>query len=237
MCFKKASGLQVNFQKSSLFGIGLDTDSVLSMANLLGCKADKLPAIFLGIPIGSNMGRIEKWRPIAEKFRKKMSTWKARTLSIGGRHTIVSNILGGIPNYWMSMFPVPKGVVKELENMRREFFWGMKEERRSTPWVKWSKVCQQRKNGGLGIIGIEDMNISLLGKWVWRFKKEENALCTQVIRSIHGEQGSMTGEEVKKMHPCIWKNILVKLLKLDNVFLNIPCLLQVDIGNGEDTSF
>ncbi|KAL4557518.1 hypothetical protein LXL04_035699 [Taraxacum kok-saghyz] len=175
MCFRKASGLRVNYEKSSLFGIGLDEDSVVSMSNLLGCKAGKLPAIFLGIPIGSNMKMIEKWAPIAEKFRKKMSNWKAKTLSIGGRLTIVSNIMGGIPNFWASMFPMPKGVIKQLENMRRDFFWGRNEEGRPIPWVKWSIACKQRKNGGLGIIGIEDMNISLLTKWIWRFRKEENA--------------------------------------------------------------
>ena len=60
MCFKKASGLQVNYEKSSLYGVGLDQQSVESLANLLGCKADKLPAKFLGIPIGCNMSRIEK---------------------------------------------------------------------------------------------------------------------------------------------------------------------------------
>ena len=69
-------------------------------------------------------------------------------------------------------------------------------------WVKWDKVCQQRKNGGLGVIGIEEMNISLLAKWIWRFKKEEKAMWVQVIKSIHGENGSMTGEQVKKMHSC-----------------------------------
>ena len=133
MCFKKVSGVQVNYEKSSLFGIGVETDSVLSMANLLGCKAEKLPTLFLGIPIGCNMSRIEKWDTIADKFMKKMSKWKAKTLSIGGRLTIVSNIMGGIPNYWLSMFPAPKGVIKELETMRNNFFLGSKGRREAHP--------------------------------------------------------------------------------------------------------
>ena len=142
----------------------MDSDSVTSLANLLGCKAEKLPAIFLGIPIGSNMNRVESWGQIAEKFRKKLSNWKAKTLSIGGRLTIVSSVLGGVPNYWMSMFPVPKGVVKELENLRRDFFWGKKEEGKAIPWIRWNTACKKKENGGLGIIGIEDMNLSLLAK-------------------------------------------------------------------------
>ena len=174
---------------------------------------------------------------MAEKFRKKLSNWKAKTLSIGGRLTIVTSILGGIPNFWLSMFPAPIGVTKILENLRRDFFWGCKDTGRSIPWVKWSKACQQRKNGGLGIIGIEDMNVSLLAKWIWRFKNEEEALWGKVIRSIHGENGGMNDDEVKKMHPCTWKSILLRIKKLEHVNLNIPCLLQVNIGNGEKTSF
>ena len=73
MCFKKASGLQVNYQKSRLFGVGIENEVVLNMANLLGCRAEKLPTVFLGIPIGENMKRTEKWQPIVEKFHKKLS--------------------------------------------------------------------------------------------------------------------------------------------------------------------
>ncbi|KAL4557167.1 hypothetical protein LXL04_035339 [Taraxacum kok-saghyz] len=202
MCFRRASSLRVNYQKSSLFGIGVDTDSISSMANLLGCKADKLPEIFLG-----------------------------------GRLTIVCNILGGIPNYWLSMFPMPKGAIKKLENMRQDFFWGPKEAGRPIPWVKWSKACQQRKNGGLGIIGIEEMNLYLLAKWVWRFKKEDNATWVKIVQSIHRKKVCMGEEDMKKMHSCSWKNILLKLKNLDSVHLNFPYLLQVNLGNGEDTEF
>ena len=81
------------------------------------------------------------------------------------------------------------------------------------------------------------MNLSLLAKWIWRFKKEKEALWVRVIKSIHGASGSMKGEEVKKMHSCIWKSILLKMKNLDSVYLNIPNLLQVEIGNGEDTLF
>ena len=37
--------------------------------------------------------------------------------------------------------------------------------------------------------------------------------------------------------PCTWKSILLRIKKLEHVNLNIPCLLQVNIGNGEETSF
>ena len=183
------------------------------------------------------MKRIEKWRPIVKKFNKKMSSWKAKTLSIGGRLTIVSNIMGGIPNYWLSMFPIPKAVANNLESLRRDFFWGPKEEGKPISWVRWNKACLKRKNGGLGIIGIEDMNVSLLAKWVWRFRNEDQAVWVQIIKSIHGKDGSFGEEQAKKMHSCIWRSILLKMQKLDPIFLNLTNIMQVNIGDGDSTRF
>lgn len=32
-------------------------------------------------------------------------------------------------------------------------------------WVKWNSVCQQKKNGGLGVKDVIVVNVSLLAKW------------------------------------------------------------------------
>ncbi|GJW45032.1 putative RNA-directed DNA polymerase, eukaryota, reverse transcriptase zinc-binding domain protein [Tanacetum coccineum] len=55
----------------------------------------------------------------------------------------------------------------------------------------WKIVTLPRKSGGLGIGSLMDSNQSLLAKWWWRFRKEENALWCKVIRSIHGSSGGM----------------------------------------------
>lgn len=78
-CFQRAAGLKVNLDKSSLFGIGQEQSAVEAMALIIGCKADKIPAIFLGIPIGTNMGAINSWKCLVEKFKKRLSGWKLKT--------------------------------------------------------------------------------------------------------------------------------------------------------------
>ncbi|XP_021991435.1 uncharacterized protein LOC110888201 [Helianthus annuus] len=47
-CFYACSGLQINFTKSNLFGIGLQLGEVEDMAVLVGCKAESLPFKYLG---------------------------------------------------------------------------------------------------------------------------------------------------------------------------------------------
>ena len=39
------------------------------------------------------------------------------------------------------------------------------------------------------------------------------------------------------MHSSIWKNILLKMTKLNPIFLNLINLLQVRIGDGDSTRF
>ncbi|MCI22352.1 putative non-LTR retroelement reverse transcriptase [Trifolium medium] len=41
-------------------------------------------------------------------------------------------------------------------------------------WVKWRVVCQEKKNGGLGVRDLKAVNLSLLMKWRWRLLQRED---------------------------------------------------------------
>ncbi|XP_071700166.1 uncharacterized protein [Rutidosis leptorrhynchoides] len=84
-CFSTFSGLKINLQKSSLFGLGVDSSEVNRMANLMGCSVATTPFIFLGILIGQNMNHSKGWTPIIEKVKKRLNSWKNRTSSVASR--------------------------------------------------------------------------------------------------------------------------------------------------------
>ncbi|GJU08416.1 reverse transcriptase domain, reverse transcriptase zinc-binding domain protein [Tanacetum coccineum] len=44
----------------------------------------------------SNMNKTCNWKPIIEKFRKRLTAWKARSLSYGGRLTLIKSVLGAV---------------------------------------------------------------------------------------------------------------------------------------------
>lgn len=72
--FQLASGLQVNFHKSSLMGIHVE-DSQLQMAEKsLLCKVGKLPFTYLRLPIRGNVNRIELWDPVIKRIKKKLAS-------------------------------------------------------------------------------------------------------------------------------------------------------------------
>ncbi|XP_071729191.1 uncharacterized protein [Rutidosis leptorrhynchoides] len=77
---------------------------VVSMANMFGCNAGSLPFIYLGLPVSGKMNKMESWNPVLDKFTKRLSDWKARSVSFGGRLTLVKSVLNSLPLYYFSLF-------------------------------------------------------------------------------------------------------------------------------------
>ena len=96
-CFHVASGLKVNLNKSRVFGAGVEEHEISEMAGILGCDVGKLPFTYLGLPIGANMRLSKNWEVVFDKFRSKLSRWKADNLSFAGRLTLIKSVMGSLP--------------------------------------------------------------------------------------------------------------------------------------------
>ena len=80
---------------------------------------------------------------------KKLTGWKEKLLSMGGREILIKAVAQAIPTYTMSCFQLPKGLCDDLEGMMRRFGWG-----------------QNNKNKRLlGSIGKRCVNQNLEGGW------------------------------------------------------------------------
>ena len=149
--FFLAFGLKINLHKSKLIGVGVSFGHIEHVAMETGCTATKPPFVYLGLPVGQNMTRIQAWKNIRDRFITKLSRWKAKMLSIGGRLTLLKSVLGSIGSYLMSVFGVPTTVLKSLEALRARFFWGADIGERKIHWVSWSRVLASKDDGGLGV--------------------------------------------------------------------------------------
>ena len=136
------------------------------------------------------MSRIKEWNPIIDKFKKRLSKWKANMLSIGGRSTLITSVLGSLGVYYLSLFPMPKQINKRLESLRANFFWGCTDGIKKIPWISWNSILASKLKGGLGIGSLEALNLSLLQKWRWRFFNSPQTLWVKVIYEIHGSYGT-----------------------------------------------
>ena len=63
-----------------------------------------------------------------------------------------------------------------LEQIQRNFLWGLLEDVFKYPLIAWDKVCWLVVVGGLGIRKIGLFNQALFGICLWQFGREVNHL-------------------------------------------------------------
>ncbi|GJX99834.1 RNA-directed DNA polymerase, eukaryota [Tanacetum coccineum] len=167
-CFHLASGLKINFHKSKLMGIGTRLEEVDAVATTMGCLIFTTPFVHLGVKVGGAMYKIKYCDDVVAKVSSRLSKWKLKILSIGGRLTLIKSFLASIPLYHMSIFKVPTGVLNLLESIRKKIN-GVDESERKMSWISWNKVLATKKYGGLKVSSFYALNRALLFKWVRRF--------------------------------------------------------------------
>jgi hypothetical protein len=80
-CFGEASGLHVNFQKSSVAPIQCSQEVVDSVSANIGCPIRQLPCTYLGLPLSLKKLRKEDLQLVLEKLTRKLAFWKAKLLT------------------------------------------------------------------------------------------------------------------------------------------------------------
>ena len=183
--FEAVSSLKINLGKSELVPIGIVHNMHLLLV-VLGCKQGYLPMKHLGLPLGAKFKDKTIWNPILEKMERRLVGWKCLYFSKGGRVTLIKSTLSNLPTYFLSFFPIPASVANRIERHQRNFLWGNFGDEPKIHFVKWATICAPISSSGLGIRKIRLFNEALLGKWLWRFEIEKDALWRQVIEMKYG---------------------------------------------------
>ena len=72
---------------------------------------------------------------MVDRFKNKLTNWRRKSLTIGGKVVLINSVLSSLPLYFFSIYKAPKAVLKTLKRLQREFLWGGNLERRKTAWV------------------------------------------------------------------------------------------------------
>ncbi|CAJ2661595.1 unnamed protein product [Trifolium pratense] len=187
--FESMSGLKVNFSKSILVGVNIPTSWLHEAASALCCKVGRVPFLYLGLPIGGDPTRLAFWDPVIARIKNRLSGWKSRFLSFGGRLILLKSVLTSLPVYALSFFKAPSGTISSIESLLIKFFWGGSEDVRKTSWISWKSICLRKEYGGLGVRQLREFNLALLGKWCWRLLVDRGSLWFRVLEARYGVEG------------------------------------------------
>nr|GFA91498.1 RNA-directed DNA polymerase, eukaryota [Tanacetum cinerariifolium] len=144
-CFERASGLSINFSKSKFMGLAISIEKVEEVTRHIGCGIPNTPFSFLGSKVRGCRSRIKSWDDVIKKMVNRLSKWKIKTLSIGGRITLLKAVFGSMPIYHMSIINVPMLVLQRMESIRCHFFNGNDLDSKRSIWVSWNKVLTSKE--------------------------------------------------------------------------------------------
>nr|GEY33080.1 RNA-directed DNA polymerase, eukaryota, reverse transcriptase zinc-binding domain protein [Tanacetum cinerariifolium] len=146
------------------------------LVTVLGDVVDEIQSAFVtdrqildGSRVGDLMSRIQSWHDVTKGMHTRLSKWKLKTLSIGGRLTLLKSVLGAIPIYHMSIFKVSMKVLQNMESICACFFNGADVNSKKPNWVRWKSVLAAKDIGGHEVSSLFVLNRALMFKWVWSF--------------------------------------------------------------------
>lgn len=189
-----------------------------------------LPVRYLDLPLMTQAMRRQDYMPLVERIRNKISSWTSRYLSYAGRLQLISFVLMSIINFWAGVFRLPSKCMKELEQLCASFLWSGPDLKTSGAKVAWSEICKPKKEGGLGIRSLKEVNSVyglklilrlLTGKSMW-----SNWIHVYLIRG----RNFWAMKTKTQAGSWMWRKIL-KLREIAKQFY------KMEIGNGRFISF
>ncbi|KAL4343819.1 hypothetical protein AHAS_Ahas11G0116500 [Arachis hypogaea] len=86
---------------------------------------------------GANPRLAKTWKSMINKVEAKLSMWKAKTLNKAGRLVLIKSVFNSLPMYYLSLYKMPKSVVKKLISLQRSFLWSKEDRKTGIPLVIW----------------------------------------------------------------------------------------------------
>jgi hypothetical protein len=120
--FEQLSGLKINFHKSEVFCYGKAKEEEGRYTRLFICKSGGMPLSDILESLCTIAGWLmvigKQWKPNS----RKLSSWKGKLMSVGGRLVLINYVLTSLAIFMMSFFEVPKGVLEKIDYFRSHFF-------------------------------------------------------------------------------------------------------------------
>ena len=163
--FSAATGLLINYHKSTAVPMHMDVHTVPKCIEILGCRQEGFPQTYLGLPLSCEKLKLSAFDPYIAKADRYLAGWQASLLNSMDRTVLINAVLDGQLSYIMMFVPLPPGIISKMDKRRRGFLWtGDGTASGSNCLVAWDLVRQSRAQGGLGVKDLAIQNICLLLK-------------------------------------------------------------------------
>lgn len=229
--FCNLSGQTPNWSKSGIiFSKNVDENLRQAIKQIFPVPNIDNNFVHLGHPLiipGKN--RTVAYNFVLDKFKSKLSTYKADQLSHAARLELIKSVFSSIPVYYMSNILFTKKIVAKLTAIIRNFWWtGIRDEtnNKSLCLKAWKDICTPKKEGGLGIRNLHAVNHGLMLMAAWRIADQPNSFLNTVLKSKYFPDSSIWRPNPNVPKSAFWASI-IKVLPI----LKSHSFYQVSQGN------
>ena len=206
--FEAASRQKITLDKSSMtFSHNTPVETREEVLEVLGPMQELRRGKYLGLPSVIGKSKNQVFAEIKEKVGKKLSGWKKRMLSVGGKEILIKAVTQAIPTYTMSCFQLPKGLCEDLERMERNFWCGQRDQEAKIAWVSWRKICKSKSEGGMGFRNLQAFNLAMLVKQAWRIMINPNSLIVRIYKAKYFPYSDILGTKLGCNPFYAWRSI------------------------------
>lgn len=150
--FSFATGLHINYEKSTFLPIHVSPDTAAALASSFGCSVSSFPQPYLGLPLSNLKLHLSNFLPIICRHDKYLAGWKGPLLNEMARTTLATSVLTSLLVYAMSKMTLLEGTIHAMDRRTRAFIWTSEGTcNGGNCKVAWEDVQKPKNNGGLGI--------------------------------------------------------------------------------------
>jgi hypothetical protein len=169
-----------NWNKSGIvFSKNVPTSIIHSIKQMFPVPDIDTNFIHLGHPlILPGKDRTAAYNFVFDKFKSKLSTYKADKLSHAARLELIKSVFSSIPIYYMSNIIFSKKFHAKITSIIRNFWWtGINSDPEHKPLclAAWKNICAPIKEGGLGIRNLNAVNHALILTSIWRIAEHPHS--------------------------------------------------------------
>uniref|UniRef100_A0ACD5X281 Uncharacterized protein n=1 Tax=Avena sativa TaxID=4498 RepID=A0ACD5X281_AVESA len=211
--FCTLSGQTPNWTKSGIiFSKHVDQGTAATLMRIFPVSKIDSSFVHLGHPlIFPSKNRASAYDFVIEKFKSKLTTYKADQLSHAARLALIQSVFASIPIYYMSNIIFPKKFIAKLNAIVRVFWWtGIRQDKSSRALClrAWKDICAPKNEGGLGIRNFQAINHGLILMAAWRIAQNQDDFLHKILKAKYFHDSSIWRPNSNAPKSAFWSSIL-----------------------------
>jgi hypothetical protein len=166
--FGEASGLRVNFRKTTATLIRGTQEEKERATRILGCELASFPIRYLGLQLALRPLSKAEWQPLLDQVTKCVPAWQRGLIRREGRLVLINSVVAARAVHQMVVAEAPVWLLEDINRWMRAFFWAGKAEVNGGQCLAaWRGIFKPKEFGGLGVKDLRLQGLALRLRWMW----------------------------------------------------------------------